>query len=148
RGQRVLDLGCAPGSWLEYARQKVGDSGVLVGIDRVPVSVAAARALVGDVYTVEMSDLLGDLPHFDVIMSDMAPDTGGSRQVDQDRSEALFERALDIAEATLCPGGHFVGKLFMGGGFKALLERCRKSFDKAKVIKPKSSRTESIEQYI
>ncbi len=149
RGQRVLDLGCAPGSWLQYASTRVGPSGRLVGIDRTEIpGVAGARLLVGDVFTVTPAELLGDLAAFDVVMSDMAPDTSGIRHLDQSRSEALFERALDLAEALLAPGGNFVGKLFQGPEFKNLIDRCRKQFDEVKMVKPESSRQFSIEQYV
>jgi 23S rRNA (uridine2552-2'-O)-methyltransferase len=147
-GARVLDLGCAPGSWLQYAGRKVGPAGRLVGIDRTLVELPTARTLAGDVFTVEVAELLSDLEHFDVVMSDMAPDTTGIRHVDQARSEALFERALELAVATLAHGGHFVGKLFQGPDFNKLLVRCRGEFGKVKVIKPDSSRTTSIEQYV
>jgi 23S rRNA (uridine2552-2'-O)-methyltransferase len=98
--------------------------------------------------TIDIAQLLGDLPAFDVVLSDMAPDTIGVRQVDQARSEVLFERALEIAIATLAPGGHFVGKLFMGPDFKRLTEAVRKRFATAKTAKPASSRQISIEQYV
>ncbi len=150
KGHRVLDLGCAPGSWLQYAATKTGNSGSLVGIDRFDVDLGLpnGRTLVGNVYTVEIPDLLGELSHFDVVLSDMAPDTTGVRSVDQTRSEQLFERALDIADATLAPGGVFLGKLFQGPEFQALIKRCRRDFAKVKIIKPEGSRKESIEQYI
>jgi 23S rRNA (uridine2552-2'-O)-methyltransferase len=149
-GDRVLDLGCAPGSWLQYARSKVGDTGTLVGLDRGPIRnpPAGARLLVGDVMTIEAAELLGELPAFDVVLSDMAPDTSGIRSLDQDRSEALFERALELAKQLLAPGGNFVGKLFQGGGFKKLTEDVRLSFAKMKTVKPASSRQISIEQYV
>jgi 23S rRNA (uridine2552-2'-O)-methyltransferase len=149
-GDRVLDLGCAPGSWLQHARQKVGERGVLVGLDRAPLRVvpAGARIVVGDVMTIETRDLLGELPAFDVVLSDMAPDTTGIRQVDQARSEALFERALEIALAVLAPGGNFLGKLFQGPDFKKLTERVRAEFTVQKTAKPASSRQISIEQYV
>lgn len=148
-GDRVLDLGCAPGSWLQYASGKIGRGGAMVGIDRVAIpGVAGARLLVGDVFTVVPADLLGDLPGFDVVMSDMAPDTTGIRHVDQARSEALFERALELAVATLAPGGRFVAKLFQGPELKRLVEACRAQFTTVKTIKPASSRSISIEQYV
>ncbi len=150
RNHRVLDLGCAPGSWLQYAATKTGKGGVLVGIDRFEVDLGLenGRTIVGNVYHTSPEELLGDLENFDIVLSDMAPDTTGVRQLDQTRSEQLFERALDIAEATLVPGGSFVAKLFMGGEFQALIKRCRGSFEKVKIIKPEGSRKESIEQYI
>jgi 23S rRNA (uridine2552-2'-O)-methyltransferase len=149
-GAAVLDLGCRPGSWLQYAAKKVGPKGALVGIDRtaLDVTIPGARILVGDVFTVTPAELSGDLPAFDVVLSDMAPDTSGVRSLDQARSEALFERALELAEILLAPGGHFLGKIFQGPEFHKLLVRCRAGFTKVASIKPKGSRTESIEQYI
>jgi len=149
-GDRVLDLGCCPGSWLQYAAKQVGPRGVLVGIDRdeLPRTVPEARIMLGDVNEVDPADLLGDLEAFDVVLSDMAPNTIGVRQVDQARSEQLFERALEIAEAVLAPGGSFVGKLFQGPEFHSLITRCRSRFKTVKMVKPKSSRTQSIEQYV
>ena len=149
-GARVLDLGCAPGSWLQYAARRVGPGGRLVGIDRVEVdlSLPNLRLLVGDIFTVTREELLGELSGFDSVLSDMAPDTTGIRHVDQARSEALFERALDIATTTLVHGGSFVGKLFQGPEFQALVTRCRREFSQVKIEKPAGSRTASIEQYV
>jgi len=150
-GQRVLDLGCAPGSWLQYARGKVGERGVLVGLDRAALDagdVAGARVVVGDVLTIDPDVLRGDVERFDVVLSDMAPDTSGIRSMDQARSEALFERALELATLLLAPGGNFVGKIFQGPDFKKLIEEVRKRFAVAKSAKPESSRQISIEQYI
>ncbi len=149
-GMRVLDLGCSPGSWLQYARTKVGFEGQLVGLDRNAQAggTSGARVHVGDVLTVDVKLLLGDLTQFDVVLSDMAPDTSGIRSQDQARSEALFERALEIAQLTLAPGGNFVGKLFMGPDFKKLTEQVRARFTSAKTQKPDSSRQQSIEQYV
>jgi 23S rRNA (uridine2552-2'-O)-methyltransferase len=149
-GARVLDLGCRPGSWLQYAARVVGAQGKLVGLDRQPLDVVipGARVLVGDVFAVTPEELRGELDAFDVVLSDMAPDTSGVRSMDQARSETLFERALEIAEATLARGGHFAGKLFQGPAFRQLQERCRAGFERVAMHKPKSSRPESIEQYV
>ena len=149
-GQRVLDLGCRPGSWLQYASRKVGSRGFLVGLDRQPIDVVLpdARILVGDVFTVTPEELRGVLGGFDVILSDMAPDTSGIRSMDQARSESLFERALELAEITLSPGGTFLAKLFQGPAFQELIARCRKSFNSVSIVKPKGSRAESIEIYV
>src|SRR5262249_20473596 len=149
-GHRILDLGCAPGSWLQYARRELGDRAQLVGLDRtaLPRPPQGARIVVGDVMAVDIAELLGELPAFDVVLSDMAPDTSGIRQLDQARSEALFERALDIAGQVLAPGGNFVGKLFQGPDFKKLTEAVRARFAVQKTAKPQSSRQISIEQYV
>jgi len=98
--------------------------------------------------TIDVAELRGDLPAFDVVLSDMAPDTTGIRSLDQARSEALFERALEIATQVLAPGGNFVGKLFMGPDFKKLVDAVRARFATAKTVKPASSRQISIEQYV
>ena len=150
KGARVLDLGCAPGSWLQYCRRRAGRNGQLVGIDckELVDPVPGARILVGDVNEASLDELLGELEAFDVVLSDMAPNTTGIRNVDQARSEALFERALEIAEATLAPGGNFVGKLFQGPAFTDLVKHCRRQFESVKIIKPEGSRTKSIEQYV
>ena len=149
-GGRVLDLGCAPGSWLQYARGRVGAKGELVGIDRFPLDppVPGARLIVGDIFDVGADELRGDTGGFDLVMSDMAPDTTGIRHVDQARSEVLFTRALDIAEEVLVNGGAFVGKLFQGPEFQDLVTRCRRDFDAVKIVKPEGSRSRSIEQYV
>jgi 23S rRNA (uridine2552-2'-O)-methyltransferase len=149
-GDRVLDLGCAPGSWLQYARTRVGPDAPMVGLDRAPIAggIPNARIVVGDVHPIAPAELLGDLKAFDVVMSDMAPDTSGIRSADQARSEALFERALELAVALLAPGGNFVGKLFQGPDFKKLIEACRARFGAVKTAKPASSRSYSIEQYV
>jgi 23S rRNA (uridine2552-2'-O)-methyltransferase len=150
KGARVLDLGCRPGSWLQYAAKAAGAEAQLVGVDRTPLDIAlpGCREVVGDVFELEPQALLGPLAAFDVVLSDMAPDTSGVRFVDQTRSEALFERALVIAEQTLAPGGHFVGKLFQGGEFQQLVKRTRQGFTEVRIVKPEGSRTESMEQYV
>jgi 23S rRNA (uridine2552-2'-O)-methyltransferase len=149
-GARVLDLGCRPGSWLQYAAKVVGERGALVGLDRAPLDVVipGARILVGDVYTVTPEELRGELEAFDVVLSDMAPDTSGVRSADQARSEALFERALELAELLLDRKGAFVGKLFMGPDWQRLLKRAREGFAEVRTVKPQGSRKESIEQYV
>jgi len=149
-GMNVLDLGCAPGSWLQYAARRVGAGGHLVGIDRHPIDLVLPnlRLMVGDVFTATREELCGELDRFDAVLSDMAPDTTGIRHVDQARSEALFERALDIACQTLAHGGNFVGKLFQGPDFQKLVARCRSEFASIKIEKPKGSRQASIEQYV
>ncbi len=150
RGARVLDLGCAPGSWLQYASERAGPGAALVGLDRSPVelSLPGARTLVGDVHDIDPAELLGDLEAFDVVLSDMAPDTTGIRHVDQARSEALFERALDIAGEVLAPGGNFVAKIFQGPAFQQLVARCRAEFETVKMVKPEGSKRSSLEQYV
>ena len=149
-GQTVLDLGCRPGSWLQYARRKIGDKPLVVGIDRqdIDITIPNSEIVIGDVFAVTPAELAFGLPGFDVILSDMAPDTSGIRPLDQARSEALFERALDLCDALLLPGGNFVGKLFQGPDFQRIIKSCRAAFTKVATAKPESSRKDSIEQYV
>jgi 23S rRNA (uridine2552-2'-O)-methyltransferase len=149
-GARVLDLGCRPGSWLQYAARTAGKEAQLVGVDRTPLDfeLPNCRVLVGDIFEIAPADLVGPLGAFDVVLSDMAPDTSGVRFQDQARSEALFERALWIAEQTLVAGGHFVGKIFQGPDFQKLIKRARAGFTEVRTVKPDGSRKESMEQYV
>ena len=149
-GVRVLDLGCRPGSWLQYAVRVVGPRGVVAGIDRdpLPAPVAGARFIQGDIFKVTDAELLGDAAAFDVVLSDMAPDTTGIRATDQARSAALFEEALTRAERLLAPGGAFVGKLFQGPDLQAIRKRMNDRFGAVRILKPDSSRAESIEIYL
>ena len=148
-GVRVLDLGCRPGSWLQYV-SRTAPGARLVGVDRQPLDVAipGATVLVADIFDLSLEQLKNGLAGFDVVLSDMAPDTSGVRAMDQARSETLFEQALGLAETLLVPGGHFVGKLFQGPDWQRLLGRVRASFTECKTVKPDSSRKESIEQFV
>ncbi len=149
-GDRVLDLGCRPGSWLEYALKVVGPHGRAVGLDRAPLDrpVAGARVLVGDVYTVTDAELLGDQHAFDVVLSDMAPDTTGIRATDQARSLELVSEALRRAERLLAPGGAFVAKIFQGPDVAALRKQMGTRFAEVDLVKPEASRAASTELYL
>lgn len=148
KGQKVLDLGCAPGSWLLYEAELVGPSGKAMGIDLKAVEIALpgnAVAFVGDVFEAEKLPLE---PPFDVVTSDMAPSTTGRKDVDAARSYDLSLAALDVAKKLLKPGGSFVCKIFQGGGFDSFVVSVRKMFKTHKIFKPQSCRKESKEIYI
>jgi 23S rRNA (uridine2552-2'-O)-methyltransferase len=149
-GDRVLDLGCRPGSWMQYARQVVGVHGSVVGIDRdpLPQPVPGTRFLRGDIYETTDEELLGDLKAFDVVLSDMAPDTTGIRSADQARSANLFEEALKRAVRLLAPAGSFVGKIFQGPDVDKLRKQMAVRFSDVKLLKPEGSRQESLEVYL
>ena len=150
KGGYVIDLGCAPGSWLKYAALQVGSHGKCVGIDRVPVelSIANTETIVGDIYDIDTNAFDQDGKRFDVVMSDMAPDTCGNRQTDHIRSVQLCERALEVARLFLADGGHFVCKVFEGGDLNAFVKDVKTSFNSVKRVKPKSTRSESVELFI
>jgi len=151
RGARILDLGCAPGSWLQFAAQTVGPDGRLVGIDLTPVTIRMPNQVT--VITGDVADLEGHLAdlgqtRFDAVLSDMAPATTGNRHVDEARSMGLCEAALDIAEKTLVPGGGFVCKIFQGGDFKAFTEAVKSRFDRQAAFRPQSTRKASREVFV
>jgi len=150
-GGRALDLGCWPGSWSQYCADRVGPSGKVVGIDRNAVEIALpphVRTLRGDVFEVEPATLLGDLEAFDAVISDMAPDTTGIRFTDVARSVALVERALALADIVGAANGAFLAKIFVGHGFDELLTQVKSRYRKVKMVKPNSTRSGSMEQYI
>lgn len=151
RGSRVLDLGCAPGSWLQFAARTVGAGGRLVGIDLTPVTIAVPENVT--VITADVADLEGHLAElgqtrFDVVLSDMAPATTGNRHVDEARSVGLCEAALYIAEKTLVPGGSFVCKIFQGSDFKTFTDAVKSRFDRQAAFRPKSTRKASREVFV
>lgn len=149
KNNRVLDLGCSPGSWLLYAAQVVGTGGRVVGIDLKPVSAslpAQVAVFEGDALDADMQAQWGG--PFDVVMSDMAPSTTGNKHVDTARSLGLCEGALWIAEKWLVPGGAFVCKIFQGGDTKAFTDTVRAAFSQVKLFKPQSSRKASKEIFI
>ncbi len=149
-GDRVLDLGCRPGSWLQYAVGVVGRHGTVVGVDRqaLPAPVAGSKVILGDIYTITDEALLGELRAFDVVLSDMAPDTTGIRATDQARSAALVEEALARAERLLAPGGAFVAKIFMGPDVAEIRKRMATRFSDVQLVKPEASRASSTELYL
>lgn len=150
-GRRVLDLGCWPGSWMQYAAERVGDEGVVVGIDLKPVELALppwVHTFVADVDEIDPAPLVERFGDFDVVLSDMAPQTTGDRATDVYRSEALAHRALDIARVVLRPGGHLAVKVFQGGGFSELLADFRSAFQTCKPFHAGATRAGSREQYL
>jgi len=149
-GQRVLDLGAAPGSWSLYAAERIGPRGAVLAIDRQPILQAfpaTVRVVQGDALTLETRALSEHAP-YDVVLSDMAPNTSGSKVADQGQSFELFSRAVDVARELGRPGSHFVGKLFMSGDFEAARAALQKSYAKCTVIRPEGTRSRSTEVFL
>ncbi|MEO8925716.1 MAG: RlmE family RNA methyltransferase [Caulobacteraceae bacterium] len=149
RGARVVDLGCAPGGWVQIALER--GAGAVVGVDLLPVSPLAGATLIQADFTdpacgARLIDLLGGPP--DVILSDMAPNTTGHRQTDHLRIVGLIEAAVEFAILVLKPGGAFVSKAFQGGETSGLLAVLKQSFAQVRHVKPKASRAESSELYL
>jgi 23S rRNA (uridine2552-2'-O)-methyltransferase len=148
-GVRVLDLGCAPGGWLQVATAR--GAGAVAGVDLLTTEpVARATILEGDFTDPQIqARLLGALggPP-DLVLSDMAPNTVGHRQTDHLRIMALIEAAADFALATLKPGGAFLAKAFQGGETAEVSAGLKQAFAEVRHVKPKASRAESSELYI
>jgi len=155
RGQRVLDLGCHPGSWSLYAARAVGPSGVVVGVDlqetrlRREKGAGEIHCLCYDIFSDELIETLTRTwPGFHVLLSDMAPRTTGNRFADHQRSLRLVERVLDVAPGLLHDRGSLFVKVFQGEDFPDLLATVRAMFDRVKVVKPAGSRRESAEVFV
>ena len=151
RGARVLDLGCAPGSWMQFASRSVGPDGRLVGIDLNPVTVALpdnATAITGDVADLECHLARLEMTRFDVVLSDMAPATTGNRHADEARSVGLCEAALAIADLVLVTGGSFVCKIFQGGDYKAFTDAVKQRYNRQTATRPQSTRKASREVFV
>ncbi|MGE4232484.1 MAG: RlmE family RNA methyltransferase [Bacteriovoracia bacterium] len=152
-GDKVLDLGCAPGSWCQYAVTKTGSKGLCIGIDlqKVKFSLPGAVFVQGDAFSQELLEEIlaqNQIDQFDVILSDMAPKTSGIRVQDQQRSYDLCVRALEVAKVRLKPKGHFIVKFFQSGEFDHYLKTVRRLFERVEVIRPKSTRKNSYEIFI
>jgi 23S rRNA (uridine2552-2'-O)-methyltransferase len=152
-GQVVLDLGASPGSWSQYASQKIGGQGKVLGVDLKPVTVSLKNAVfiqadLRDLKLEEIFKQYGFQPPFDLVLSDMAPNTTGIRFTDQARSMELCELALDVARRFLKPGGHFVCKLFHSDDFTKLRDEIKKDFQKFEAVKPESTRKISKEIFL
>ena len=150
KNARVLDLGCAPGSWLIYAAEIAGPSGGTVGIDLKPVDVALpvnAVAHTGDIFEMDPALIEAVGREYDVVLSDMAPATTGRKDIDAIRSFSLCEAALRVACDLLVEGGNFVCKIFQGPEFKDFENQVKSRFDQYRIFKPDSCRKSSKEIY-
>jgi len=149
----VLDLGAAPGGWLQVASEEVGGDGLIIGIDLdaiKPLGVENVRTIVGDITDDKTLKLIRDaFPGLvDVILSDISPNVSGVWEVDHLRQIHLARRTLRIAEAFLKPNGWVVVKVFQGSDYDKFLEEARDLFLFVRVVKPRSSRKGSAEVYV
>lgn len=149
KGARIVDLGAAPGGWCQIALDKSCDK--LVAIDLLDVDpMPGMDFLKMDFMDDDAPDRLKEMleGNADVVMSDMAPNTTGHKQTDHLRIMAVVEAAFYFACEILEPGGMFVAKVFQGGAQNTTLAEMKKHFKTVKHIKPKSSRSDSSEQYV
>ena len=149
-GQRVLDLGAAPGSWSLYASQCVGPGGRVLAVDLSEISEALppnvqARQL--DVFGAERS-VLAELGPYHVVLSDMAPRTSGNKARDQALSYELCMKALSVADELGAPSSHFVAKLFMSAEFGELKRAITTRYAECRVVRPEATRSQSSEVFL
>jgi 23S rRNA (uridine2552-2'-O)-methyltransferase len=152
-GDVVIDLGAAPGGWIQAARKTVGIKGFVLGVDIRPVEPFAehnVRTIIGDISEQEtLQQIVEFLPRkADALISDVSPNISGIWEVDHARQIDLAQQALNIAFETLRPAGNFFAKVFQGDLLDDFTVKVKKSFQTANVIKPKASRGKSAEMFI
>ena len=152
-GHAVLDLGAAPGGFLQVLAEAVGPRGAAVGVDLEPIRNLGkpwVKTAVVDLLAPDALDQIRALhaTPFDVVTSDMAPKTIGVKVVDEARSLELCRMALAVAVETLKLGGAFVTKVFMGGDFPLLRKEVAARFERVDVAKPQATREHSYEVYL
>lgn len=152
-GDVVIDLGAAPGGWIQAARKTVGIKGFVLGVDIRPVEPFAehnVRTIIGDISEQEtLQQIVEFLPRkADALISDVSPNISGVWEVDHARQIDLAQHALNIAFETLRPAGNFFVKVFQGDLLDDFTAKVKKSFQTANVIKPKASRGKSAEMFI
>lgn len=153
KDQRVLDLGYHPGSWIQYTSTKVGPEGRVVGLDIKPVNkklstLKNVKVFEMDIFNVTDLEVLGESDLFDVVVSDMAPNTMGVRSVDQQRSLNLIEQVFYHLHVFLKPNGNFVIKVFDGHDAQVFLKSQKGRFKEFHFLKPKSTRSVSKEFFV
>ncbi len=153
RGDKVVDLGAAPGGWLQVSRQIVGKEGFVLGVDTEPVSELPwtnVKALVADVTSDSLSSVI--INHMgskvDVVISDVSPKISGAWDVDHTKQLYLAERSLEIAKAVLRRQGNFFVKVFHGPDLKEYRERLAEHFGTVRLVKPPASKQRSSEIYV
>ena len=152
-GMQVVDFGYHPGSWIQYTSRVIGDEGKVVGIDVREVNtklsgVKNVRVYQKDIFDIQdLTQLDVDGP-FDVVLSDMAPNTTGIKSLDQDRSLNLVESVFGLLPRFLKPGGNFVIKVFDSQNAQNYLKEQRNLFKEFHFLKPKSTRSISKEFFV
>jgi 23S rRNA (uridine2552-2'-O)-methyltransferase len=148
----ILDLGASPGGWSQYVVKKLKNTGKIVAIDLLPMDpIPSVDFILGDIADIMMDKRIEELfrgEKMSLVISDIAPNITGVRDVDTLKSINLCEIALDIALARLNSNGSLVLKLFQGVGFEDFLSLVRSKFKKVNIFKPKSSRPDSREVYL
>ncbi len=147
----VLDLGCAPGSWMLYAAEQTGPEGRVFGIDIQPVEIdlpSNVTVIQKDILEMTEDSFFEQVCGCRAVLSDMAPATTGRKDVDAFRSFELCRMALSTADRVLAENGHFVCKIFQGNEFSQFEKQVKQRFAECRIYKPESCRKQSKEIYI
>lgn len=150
-GMKCVDLGAAPGGWLQVEKEIAGENGTVVGVDIAPLKeLDGVTALRADVTAPSAAEkILGAAGgRVDVVLSDMAPNISGNYDLDHERSVALVMAALGVARLVLARNGNFVAKLFEGRSEKEVVAAVAASFKEVRLSKPVASRKQSSETYV
>jgi 23S rRNA (uridine2552-2'-O)-methyltransferase len=150
-GDRILDLGCYPGSWSQYSVVKVGPTGEVVGVDlKKPERFSSPRFkfIEADVLSLDVQWLREEVGARELVISDLAPATSGIAVTDTSRSMELARRALEIALAVLKKGGHFLCKVFEGQEVKSFRTELAEHFARVQTLRPSAVRKASREIYL
>lgn len=152
KGQTIVDLGAAPGSWCQYAAKRLAGSGCIYALDVLAMEpipgVEFMQADISDPASVAALEQRCGSQSVDLVLSDIAPNISGNRAVDQPRSIGLAEEVLWFAEQVLVPGGAALVKLFQGSGTNEYVQLVRERFEQVRLIKPAASRARSREIYL
>ena len=153
KGDKVLDLGCAPGSFLQVLSGIVGDNGLAFGIDILPAQNLPTKnitAIQADIRTIDIKNILSQLSitAFDIATCDIAPNLSGIRDVDNANIEDLTGAVIKTVRVGLKPGGAFILKSFFTDTLKGVMQELQKTFQKVILFKPAASRSVSSEVYL
>jgi 23S rRNA (uridine2552-2'-O)-methyltransferase len=151
KGDRVLDLGAAPGSWMIYVSRQIGENGEVVGVDISDLKISLAPNMIfvqKDVADLKVEKFTEPKKQFDLVLSDLAPKTTGMKSVDAINSLLLCDKALVIAKLVLKKGGSFVCKIFEGNMTEKFFKEIKKEFKFAKAFRPKAVLKGSKEIYM
>lgn len=151
KGYRVMDIGAAPGSWIQYVQEKVGEEGFIYATDLNPLKVSIMTHVLFEqknIFDLQPEDVKQEHGMFDLIISDVAPRTMGHRTVDHTRSYELCVHVLEIAKVVLKKNMQMLCKMYQGQQTKKLVDEMKKVFSDVKIQKPDASRKESKEIFI
>jgi 23S rRNA (uridine2552-2'-O)-methyltransferase len=153
KGSKILELGAAPGGWMQIIARLVGPRGLIIGIDLLPITgldVSPCHTLQADILDSGLQEKIEAISpqKFNGVISDIAPNLSGIKMADQQRSQELTSQALELASTFLQPGGFFLCKVFQQEGLKSFQREVGRRFKKVTLTKPEASRKSSAELYL